>query len=58
MSNFFNRFLLSPQDVGIEKYSTEEIAEIMKPSETEDSESLMEFACAVREIFEDDDCLD
>ena len=56
MPKLFSRFILSPKDAGMQKYSVEEIAEMMKPRDNADEQTLMEFACVVSEIFEDSPC--
>lgn len=44
MLKFLERFLVTPKEVGIEKYSVEQIAEKMKPRDEVVDESLYEFA--------------
>lgn len=56
MRSIFSLFLLSAEDVGIKKYSLEEIAKRMEPTEDYEQESLKEFGCAVSEIFEGESC--
>ena len=58
MPKLFSHLFLSTRDVGIENYSVEEIAELMKPHEPKDEQALMDFACAVSDLFESDPCVE
>lgn len=54
MAKLSSYFLLSPEDVGAERYSEEEISEMMKPTENIDDSALYEFARAVSFCLETD----
>lgn len=47
MPKIFSHFLLSPKDLGIEHYSINEIAEMMKPTDNIDDSALHNFARTV-----------
>ena len=51
MPNNFFRFIISASDVGIEKYDTLEIAELMRPVAPIKNDSLFEFAQTVSCLF-------
>ncbi len=57
MGKILDYFVLTPKDVGIEKYSLEEIIKEMKPGDDDiDNSSLYEFARLVTHTLEVDSC--
>lgn len=54
MRNLFKRLFITPEDLGMQKYSVHEIANKMERSDEVDESSLMEFAKTVHVLLESD----